>query len=276
MKPLLKWAGGKRHIANVLISLFPEGWEKQTYFEPFIGGAALFFEISPNQAVISDVNKRLIGFYKHVREDLDALLTEIQTISAKFDACDDDLKKDYFLNLRAEFNSSDAETLESASKLFALNKLCFNGLYRENSKGGFNVPFGQKKKFPSFELEDFKQANFALQQAEVKVSDFEATVSSAQAGDFVYFDPPYIPIDTTSSFTSYHADGFTLEDQKRLASLLHDLKSRNIKAICSNSETEKTREIYKGLEIRVIQAPRMVSAKSSGRGLIDELVISNF
>lgn len=276
MKPLLKWAGGKRHIAGELISLFPEDWDKQTYFEPFIGGAALFFELSPKQAVISDVNKRLIGFYQHVREDLDALMAQIQTISKNFDECHDDSKKEYFLNLRAEFNSSDVESLESASKLFALNKLCFNGLYRENSTGGFNVPFGQKKKFPSIEFDDFKNASFALQRAEVKVSDFEATVASAQSGDFVYFDPPYIPIDITSSFTSYHADGFTLEDQKRLANLLHDLKSRNIKALCSNSETQKTREIYEGLNIKVIQAPRMVSAKSSGRGLIDELVISNF
>lgn len=276
MKPLLKWAGGKRHIAGELISLFPEDWDKQTYFEPFIGGAALFFELSPKQAVISDVNKRLIGFYQHVREDLDALLAQIQTISKNFDECQDDLKKEYFLNLRAEFNSSDVESLESASKLFALNKLCFNGLYRENSKGGFNVPFGQKNKFPSIEFDDFKNASFALQRAEVNVSDFEATVAGAQSGDFVYFDPPYIPIDLTSSFTSYNANGFTLEDQKRLANLLHDLKSRSIKALCSNSETEKTREIYDGLNIRVIQAPRMVSAKSSGRGLIDELVISNF
>jgi DNA adenine methylase len=276
MKPLLKWAGGKRHIAGELISLFPEDWDKQTYFEPFIGGAALFFELSPKQAVISDVNKRLIGFYQHVREDLDALLAQIQTISKNFDECHDDLKKEYFLNLRAEFNSSDVESLESASKLFALNKLCFNGLYRENSKGGFNVPFGQKNKFPSIEFDDFKNASFALQRAEVNVSDFEATVAGAQSGDFVYFDPPYIPIDLTSSFTSYNANGFTLEDQKRLANLLHDLKSRSIKALCSNSETEKTREIYDGLNIRVIQAPRMVSAKSSGRGLIDELVISNF
>ena len=193
-----------------------------------------------------------------------------------FDNCQDELKKDYFLKLRAEFNSSEVESLESASKLFALNKLCFNGLYRENSQGGFNVPFGQKKKFPSFELGDFNNAHAALQRAQVNVSDFEATVANAQAGDFVYFDPPYIPIDTTSSFTSYHADGFTLDDQKRLANLLHDLKSRNIKALCSNSETVKTREIYEGLNIKVIQAPRMVSAKSSGRGLIDELVISNF
>ncbi len=211
-----------------------------------------------------------------MREDLDALLAQIQTISKNFDECHDDLKKEYFLNLRAEFNSSDVESLESASKLFALNKLCFNGLYRENSKGGFNVPFGQKNKFPSIEFDDFKNASFALQRAEVNVSDFEATVAGAQSGDFVYFDPPYIPIDLTSSFTSYNANGFTLEDQKRLANLLHDLKSRSIKALCSNSETEKTREIYDGLNIRVIQAPRMVSAKSSGRGLIDELVISNF
>lgn len=276
LKPLLKWAGGKRHIANVLISSFPEGWDKQTYFEPFIGGAALFFELNPNKAVISDVNKRLIGFYKHVRENLDLLIEEIQLLSANFDESQDEFKKEYFLKIRTEFNSSDVDSLESASKLFALNKLCFNGLYRENSKGGFNVPFGQKKKFPRIEIEDFRSANQALQRADIIVSDFEETVSCAQSGDFIYFDPPYIPIDSTSSFTTYHADGFTLEDQKRLARLLLELKEKKIKAICSNSDTEKTREIYAGLNVSVIQAPRMVSARSSGRGLINELVISNY
>lgn len=276
MKPLLKWAGGKRHIADVLISFFPEDWNKQTYFEPFIGGAALFFELNPKKAVISDVNKRLINFYKFVREDLDALLLQIQDISSSFNSIEDGAKKDYYLNLRAEFNNSKVESLESACKLFALNKLCFNGLYRENSKGGFNVPFGQKKKFPNIEFEDFKIASQALQRADIKVSDFEATVEKAQSGDFVYFDPPYIPIDATSSFTSYHADGFTLEDQKRLAALLLELRGRNIKAMCSNSDTELTRKIYSELDLKVIKAPRMVSAKSSGRGLINELVITNY
>jgi DNA adenine methylase len=276
MKPLLKWAGGKRHIADILISSFPKDWNKQTYFEPFIGGAALFFQLSPSSAIISDVNKRLIGFYKHVREDLDELLNEIRDISIEFDNCPDDSKKRYFLEIREQYNSSDVDSLESASKLFALNKLCFNGLYRENSKGGFNVPFGQKKKFPNIEFDDFKNANLALQNAEVKVSDFETTVKSAKSGDFVYFDPPYIPIDATSSFTSYHADGFSLDDQKRLAALLVELKNRNIKALCSNSDTELTRGIYSESNMKVIQAPRMVSAKSSGRGLINELVISNY
>lgn len=276
MKPLLKWAGGKRHIADVLVSSFPEDWNKQTYFEPFIGGAALFFELSPTKAVISDVNKRLIGFYKHVRDDLDSLIDEIQVLSTNFNICQDEFKKELFLQIRAEFNSSDTDSIESASKLFALNKLCFNGLYRENSKGGFNVPFGQKKKFPNIEFEDFKSASQALQSADIKVSDFEATVENAKSGDFVYFDPPYIPIDATSSFTSYHADGFTLEDQKRLAALLLELRVQNIKAMCSNSDTELTRNIYSELNLKVIQAPRMVSAKSSGRGLINELVITNY
>lgn len=276
MKPLLKWAGGKRHIADELFSYFPVDWNKGTYIEPFIGGGAMFLFLAPERALIADLNIRLFGFYSHIKNSPDEVFNGIFEISKSFNESPLEKKKDFYLELRSKYNSSEVFSVESAILLYSLNKLCFNGLYRENSKGFFNVPFGQKKSFPALERQDFESASTLLQNATVSNSDFEGTLSHAVAGDFVYLDPPYIPIDATSSFTSYHADGFGLSDQARLAQQMIRLKESNIKAMCSNSDTPLSREVYGNLNIKTIQAPRMVSARASGRGSVSELVITNF
>ena len=276
MKPLLKWAGGKRHIADELFSYFPVDWNKGTYIEPFIGGGAMFLFLAPERALIADLNIRLFGFYSHIKNSPDEVFNGIFEISKSFNESPLEKKKDFYLELRSKYNSSEVSSVESAILLYSLNKLCFNGLYRENSKGFFNVPFGQKKSFPALERQDFESASTLLQNATVSNSDFEATLSHAVAGDFVYLDPPYIPIDATSSFTSYHADGFGISDQARLAQRMIELKESNIKAMCSNSDTPLSREVYGNLNIKTIQAPRMVSARASGRGSVSELVITNF
>jgi DNA adenine methylase len=276
MKPLLKWAGGKRHIAEELLSSFPVDWNKGTYIEPFIGGGAMFLFLAPEKAIIADLNIRLFGFYSHVKNDPDEVFNGIFEISKNFNQEDIEKKKDFFLALRAKYNSSDVGSVESSVLLYALNKLCFNGLYRENSKGFFNVPFGQKKSFPALEKDDFESASNLLQKSTILNSDFEGTLAHAVAGDFVYLDPPYIPIDATASFTSYHADGFGLADQERLAQKMVELNEAGIKAMCSNSDTPLTREIYGQLNLKTIQAPRMVSATASGRGSVSELVITNY
>ena len=276
MKPLLKWAGGKRQIAEELFSYFPDSWDSHTFIEPFIGGGAMFLHLNPNKSIIADLNKRLVGFYTYVKNSPDEVEAGVLRLAEEFDAEPITEKKNFFLKLRSSFNASDAESLQSATHLYALNKLCFNGLYRENSKGIFNVPFGQKKKFPDLEIGAFKKASGLLQKAEILNADFETTISKAEEGDFIYLDPPYIPIDITSSFTSYQAGGFGLEDQKRLSNTMLALKEKGIRAMCSNSDTPLTRDVFGDLEIKTIQAPRMVSAKASGRGMISELVITNY
>lgn len=276
MKPLLKWAGGKRQIAEELFSHFPEDWNQKTFIEPFIGGGAMFLHLNPNKAVIADLNKRLIGFYTHVSNSPDAMFVGITKIGQEFDDTEATLKKDFYLQLRTRYNTSDVNSLESAVLLYAINKLCFNGLYRENSKGFYNVPFGQKKTFPILEENALNEASELLKKATILNADFQTTISYAVEGDFVYLDPPYIPIDITSSFTSYQADGFGLDDQKRLAATMVELKNKGIKAMCSNSDTPLTHEIFQDLNFKTIQAPRMVSAKASGRGMISELVITNY
>jgi DNA adenine methylase len=276
VKPLLKWAGGKRYIAEELRTKFPENWDSGTYFEPFIGGAAMFLSAAPKRAVVADVNKRLVHFYRFVKNSPSEFYSELQKISKNFNDCLPEEKKDFYLKLRKNFNETQEDSLNSAVLLYAINKLCFNGLYRENASGGFNVPFGQKKSLPIMTLEDLQEVSKALEQTEILNSDFEVSVEKAISGDFIYFDPPYIPLGPSSSFTSYHSGGFDLADQERLADLMQKLSTKGIKAMCSNSDSELTHKIFGKLNIGNISAPRMVSASASGRGMINELVITNY
>jgi len=277
VKPLLKWAGGKRAIAQELQARFPEGWENGTYIEPFLGGGAVFLYLSPKKAIISDVNSRLVGFYQHVRNSLLPLLEGIEANASAFNSLSADTEKlDFYQLIRSRFNESHPDSIESAVGVYTLNKLCFNGLYRENASGGFNVPFGKKNSFPAIEKADFHNVSELLGATEILNSDFESTVSNAIAGDFVYLDPPYIPLAGSPSFTSYHASGFGLEEQIRLASVMVELKSRGVKAMCSNSDTPLTREVFSALRLDQLQAPRMVSARAVGRGSVSELVITNY
>ena len=236
----------------------------------------MFLYAEPTRSIIADVNSRLFGFYLQVKENPEGLYSGVVEIADKFNALDQVDKKEFYLTLRSQYNESSVNSFQSATLLYALNKLCFNGLYRENSKGGFNVPFGQKKQLPYMEKEDLYAASKLMTDTLILNADFETTVGNAAEADFVYLDPPYIPIDATSSFTSYHSDGFGIKDQERLASLLLSLKRKGVYAMCSNSDTPLTREIFKELNIEAIQAPRMVSAKASGRGSVSELVITNY
>ncbi len=276
VKPLIKWAGGKRQIAAELFSRFPSDWNHGTYIEPFIGGGAVFLHAAPTRAVIADINSRLYGFYLQVKNNSELLYAGIVEIADEYNATESQDKKDFYLLLRSKYNQSAEDSFESAVLLYALNKLCFNGLYRENSKGGFNVPFGQKKQLPYLDKDELHAVSKVLAETTILNAEFETTIEEAVKGDFVYLDPPYIPIDATSSFTSYHSNGFGIEEQERLAYSIMKMKSAGIKAMCSNSDTPLTREIYKGLNIHAIQAPRMVSATASGRGSVSELVITNY
>jgi len=276
IKPLLKWAGGKRHIASIIESFLPTSWRNGTYFEPFFGGGAMFFHLTPKRAQISDRNSRLVGFYTHLKGDFESLLKGIEIEAFNFNALSPHSKTEYFYSLRERFNSSEKVSLESAVLIYCLNKLCFNGLYRENSKGMFNVPFGKKSMLPLPNVKDFQLTAKALSCAKIENQDFDMATKRAKLGDVVYFDPPYVPLNSTSSFTSYQAEGFSLNEQKRLSDLMNELGERGVYTICSNSATSVTRDIFRDHKQFEIDAPRMVSAKSSGRGVVKELVIINF
>jgi DNA adenine methylase len=276
VSPLLKWAGGKRHIAELLAGFLPTDWRSGKYLEPFMGSGAMFLHLQPGQAYLSDLNPRLVGFYRFVKDSPKALLGSINRLRGEFQSASSGKKSEVFYEMRSRFNESDPQEIESASLLYALNKLCFNGLYRENSRGLFNVPFGHKKRFPTINDRDFLAVSKVLSAAEITTSDFSVAAETAAPGDFVYFDPPYIPINVTSSFTAYSSAGFGIEHQRRLAELMQTLAVRGVRAMCSNSDSVLTREVYSSLHVDVIQAPRMVSASSDGRGLVNELVIRNY
>ena len=276
VSPLLKWAGGKRHIAELLAGFLPANWRSGKYYEPFVGGGAMFLHLQPRQAYLSDLNPRLVGFYRFVKDSPKALLSSINQLCDEFDIASSAAKSEVFYEMRSRFNKSDPQEIESASLLYALNKLCFNGLYRENSKGLFNVPFGHKKRFPPVGERDFLAVSKLLSTAELRTCDFSVAVETSAPGDFVYFDPPYIPLNVTSSFTAYSSAGFGIEHQRRLAELMQALAVRGVRAMCSNSDSVLTREVYSSFHVDVIQAPRMVSASSDGRKLVNELVIRNY
>lgn len=275
MKPLLKWAGGKRQIAPVLQQHLPADWNQGTYFEPFFGGGAIFLHLLPKTAQISDVNPRLIGFYEDVRDQPDALLSLIRQIASKFNETQMAEKQNSYLALRSRFNA-EGRSLESSALFFALNKLCFNGLYRENARGEFNVPFGQKKEFPALFDADFFQVSKALADTRVLLADFEHATEGAKRGDFVYFDPPYIPLTPTASFTSYSSTGFGLDAQVRLAQTMASLRDRGVRVMMSNSSTLTTEEIFSDFRQVTISAPRNVGAKASSRGSVNELLVMSY
>lgn len=271
VQPFLKWAGGKRQLLATIRPFIPQKFN--CYFEPFIGGGAVFFDLQPAKAVINDANAELINLYKIIRDAPDKLLAEV----AKHENT-----KDYFYRLREQ--DRDALTynrlgpIARAARILYLNKTCFNGLFRVNSQGYFNVPFG---KYPNPNIaprETIHAVSIYLNNPKItiKQGDFGAAVESARAGDFIYFDPPYDPLSDTSSFTGYHHDAFGKDAQARLAALFKELDQRGCKVMLSNSNTAFIRQLYEGYRVEEILATRRINAVGSGRGAISEVLVMNY
>ncbi len=267
--PFLKWAGGKQRLLAQYQDYFPPRHTVRRYFEPFIGGAAVFFHYQFPRATLSDKNDKLIEAYRMVQQNVDGVIRALQP--HRNDA-------DYFYAVRAQ-NPADLSPAERAARLIYLNKICYNGLYRENSRGEFNVPFGRYKNPTICHESRLRAAARALQGARLLAADFEETVADAQEGDFVYFDPPYAPLSATSSFTSYSKDGFTVADQKRLAAVVADLTARDCRVMLSNSSAPLVYELYDGrppYRLIKIQARRNINSKANKRGPVKELLIINY
>lgn len=267
-RPFLKWAGGKTRLLKQYEPYFPPRTEVRRYYEPFIGSAAVFFHLQPRPAVLADCNARLVEVYQAVQ-------TDVMAVIAALNVHHNDA--DYYYEIRAQ----DPATLslpERAARLIFLNKTCYNGLYRENSRGHFNVPFGRYKNPKICDERRLRLAAMALQGVALQVGDFAAMVETAAAGDFVYLDPPYAPLSATSSFTSYHQDGFGTADQQRLAQTMADLTARGVRAMLSNSSAPLIDELYpEGLYVRIdIAARRNINSKATGRGPVKERLILNY
>ena len=266
--PFLKWAGGKRQLLPQYAPCFPPRETIDSYFEPFIGSAAVFFHLQPPQATLSDRNEKLIEVYRAIQEDVEAVIAALEA------HCNEE---DYYYAVRAQ-EPAGLTAAERAARLIYLNRTCYNGLYRENSRGEFNVPFGRYKNPKICNKKRLRTAAAALQSVTLRASDFAEATAAAEEGDFVYFDPPYAPLSATSSFTGYDRYGFTGADQARLARTVHALTGRGCRVMLSNSSAPLIYNLYQGHGYRIlpIQARRSINSKPHKRGPVKELLILNY
>jgi DNA adenine methylase len=261
-RPFLKWAGGKRQLLPALLSRMPDRYG--TFLEPFLGGGALFFALRPKKAVLADVNERLIRTYRGVKDHVDGVVRLLRTYP-----------HDEAFYYRMRESDVDAGTdAEVAAWFIYLNRTGYNGLYRVNRDNRFNVPFGRYENPTICDEPTLRSCSAALASAELLVGDFEAMAARARRGDFVYFDPPYVPLSATSSFTSYTSGGFGPQDQARLRDVARGLKARQVSVLLSNSSAPLVRSLYRGgFEVQRVSARRLVNSRASRRGAVAELVI---
>ena len=273
VKPFVKWVGGKRQLLTQFreLGLYPSEFDDADgrYFEPFVGGGAVFFDLQPKKATISDLNSELITTYLIIRDNVEPLIESLK---------EHIYDKDYFLKMRA-MNPAEMSELDVASRFIYLNRTCFNGMYRVNSKGQFNVPFGRYKNPIICDEDNLRAVSKTLKNVEILNADYKAAVSKAKTGDFVYFDPPYYPVSPTSLFTSYTKDGFAEKEQIELRDAFAELSNRGCYVMLSNSDSTFIRDTYSGLKnvtITTVSAGRAINSKATGRGKIAELVITNY
>lgn len=278
-RPVVKWAGGKARLADGLLTRMPAAID--TYVEAFAGGAALFFALASEErprfqrAVLSDKNTDLVACYRALRDDIDVLARRVAKYERDHMKLSVAERQAHFYAVRKQSPTSD---VERGARLLFLNKTCFNGLWRVNAKGRFNVPFGRYEKPRIFDGEALRAAHEALQVAEIVEDDFEAVTKRLGPRDFVYFDPPYVPVSRTANFTSYARDGFGIGDQERLARVMVALAKRGVPAILSNTDSALTREIYgdECLYRDTVPMRRGINSDPTKRGPVDELLVMNY
>lgn len=269
-KPFVKWVGGKRQLVKQLRGIYlpPENFDVQnnTYFEPFVGGGAVFFDLQPFHSEISDMNFELITAYQVIQKNVEELIESLQ--KHKYE-------KNYFLEVRKQ-DPLQMTDIERASRFIFLNRTCFNGLYRVNQKGGFNTPFGSYKNPLICDAENLRNVSKVLENTKIFHRGYEEVLKHAKKGDFLYFDPPYVPLNPTSSFTSYTKEGFGLKQQEELRDVFSELSNRGCFVMLSNSDTPIIRELYKDFKIHSVQAGRAINSKSGKRGKVGEVVVVNY
>ena len=270
-KPFLKWAGGKRQLLPEITKHIPKFG---TYYEPFVGAGAVLFKLQPQKAVINDSNFELMNCYQVIKDNLDDLLADLQKHKNN---------ENYYYRIRKldrnvkEYNK--LTPVEKASRIIFLNKTCYNGLFRVNSQGQFNVPFGRYKNPNILNKSVLKAVHRYLNKNDVKIlnEDFETAVQDGKKGDFVYFDPPYDPVSDTASFTGYDINGFDRNEQKRLKKVYDRLTEKGVKCLLSNSATDFILDLYsKYKPILIVSASRNINSVAEKRGKISEVLVKNW
>jgi len=267
-KPFLKWAGGKRQLLEELLARVPCTYGR--YFEPFVGSGALFFALQPKTANLSDLNSELVNSYVVVRDQVEELIKDLE--SHRYE-------ESYYYTLRNIDRSSEFQNwseVKKAGRVICLNKTCYNGLYRVNSKGYFNTPFGRYDNPRILDAENLRACSRVLTSAEITCAPFECILDKAGAGDFVYFDPPYIPISQTSNFTAYAKQGFGLKEQEALSAVCRELDNKQVYFMLSNSFSERMEKLYQGFKQEKVSAKRAINSKAKLRGAVTELIVRNY
>lgn len=292
VKPFLKWAGGKGQLLHEIQKYYPFNNGITKYAEPFVGGGAVLFDILAKydlrEIYISDINAELINTYTIVRDNIDDLIEMLYTLQNGFITLDTENRKNYYAEKRDRFNSLKVnndinENIEKAALMIFLNKTCFNGLYRVNKKGFFNVPMGSYKNPLICDEENLRKVSQKLQNVKIVCGDYRESVNFIDENTFIYFDPPYRPITNTASFTAYTENLFNDKEQIELANFVDAMDKKGAKIVISNSDPKNTNaednffdDIYSKHNINRVEANRMINSKGASRGKIKELLISNF
>jgi len=260
-EPVIKWVGGKRQLMDEIRKYVPASFG--TYFEPFVGGAAVFFALRPQRAVLSDLNDNLITMYRVVRDDMKNLGWQLTNGDYTSD------EKNYY---RIRARNMKGPDVQRAADFLYLNKFGFNGMYRENRNGEFNVPYG-KNPDAEIDLDNLRRSSEALQGVTLITEPFQAVLENAREGDFVYFDPPYVPVSATSDFTGYQGEGFDASAQIRLRDIASVLHQRRVHVLLSNSAAPAVFDLYRDFRIAIVKARRSVNSDATKRGPVDEVLI---
>ena len=261
-RPFLKWAGGKSQLIQQYSRHFPPQY--QTYYEPFLGGGAIFFYLLPQRAVLTDINPALVNVYECVRDRVEELIELLQEHERSHNL-------EHYYQTRSTHTGTN---LERAARLIYLNKTCFNGLYRENNKGEFNVPMGKYKNPAVCQSELLRSVSRILKNVAIDIKPFDAVLDHATPDDFVYFDPPYHPISSTSNFTAYSRYSFDSTDQERLRDVFAQLAKRGVKVMLSNSDCPFIRNLYQDFNIHTVSASRAINSNAQKRGKITEVLVT--
>ncbi len=261
-RPFLKWAGGKTQLLPQILARFPKVYRR--YHEPFVGGGAVFFGLLPARAILSDINADLVATYAAIRDDVGAVIAALE---------EHEVSETHYYAVRAQ-QPGELTAVAAAARTIYLNRTCFNGLYRVNRRGEFNVPFGRYTNPTVCNSENLRAVSAALARVDLRCEDALAIGKRAQPGDLVYFDPPYDPVSPTASFTSYAKGGFGKEEQTALAEVFRSLAERGVNVVLSNSDTPFVRKLYKGFRLEKVFARRAINSRADRRGVVSEVLVS--
>jgi DNA adenine methylase len=267
MEPILRWAGGKIKLISRLVDFVPADYSHRTYREPFFGAGSMFFSLQPPKAVLSDANPHLISCHEHIRDDWENVNRHLRKHART-------ATKKHYYETRELYNNAKPSAAQAARFIF-LNKTCFNGIFRVNAKGIFNVPYGWKRPPALPRSEKLRLASEALAEAKLRALSYEDALAGAKSGDFIYLDPPYPPLNGTAYFTHYTTEKFSLEDHKKLAKQVRKLDKMGCLVMMSNADTPLIRRLYAGFQVVSLPVTRYLSCKAIRRK-VKEVVITNY